>query len=308
MRFFKGTNFDFIGNRYKFFFITAILLLICAGAYIYRGGPNYGIDFTGGVLMQISFSDKIEMQDLRKALEQTEIGTFELQSSDTLFIIRAKKHGNQEEFENAVKHAASQAFPQNKMTIERNEYVGPSVGEYLSKQAFYAFFFSFLGMIVYIAFRFKSFLWGVSSVIGVVHDAVIVFGFTILVNKEVDITVIAAILTVAGYSLNDTIVLFDRIRENLKLMAKQDFAVIINKSINQILLRSIVTTITVFIVACVLFFLGGEALHTFAYIMIIGTVVGVYSSIYLCAPIVYEWETRKRERMKAARMQLTGKK
>ena len=309
MRFFKGTNIDFIGNRYKFFFITVITFLLCLGAYIYKGGPNYGIDFTGGVLMQISFSDKVEMQGLRKALEQTQIGSFELQSSDNLFIIRAKQtSSDQEEFSTAVKDAASQAFPQNKMTIERVEYVGPTVGEYLSKQALYAFFFSFLGMVIYIAFRFKSSLWGASTILGIIYVVATVFGFTVMVGKEVDITVIAALLTVAGYSTNDVIVLFDRIRENLKLMAKQDFAFIINKSINQILLRSIVTTITVFIVACVLFFLGGEVLHTFAYIMIIGLVIATYSSIFLCAPLIYEWETRKRERMKAARLQLSSKK
>ncbi|MDR2192020.1 MAG: protein translocase subunit SecF [Endomicrobium sp.] len=304
MRFFKETNIDFIGARYKSFVITIIVFLICVGAFIYRGGPNYGIDFTGGILMQISFAQKVEMQNLRDALERTEIGSFELQSSDNLFIIRAKKNSAQEEFENAVKVSASDAFPQNQMTIEKVEYVGPTVGEYLSKQALYAFFFSFLGMIIYIALRFKSPLWGISGVVGIIHDVVVAFGFAILVNKEINITVIAALLTVAGFSINDTIVLFDRIRENLKLMAKQDFAAVINRSINQILLRSIVTTITVFIVAAILFFLGGEVIHTFAYIMLIGTVVGVYSSIYLCAPLVYEWEMRKRERMKAARVAL----
>lgn len=301
MRFFKETNIDFIGNRHKFFIVTVIMLLICVGAYIYRGGPNYGIDFTGGILMQVSFADKVEMQDFRSALEKTDINSFELQSSDNLFIIRAKRNSEQEVFENAVKSASSEAFPQNKMTVEKVDYVGPTVGEYLSKQALYAFVFSFLGMILYIAFRFKTALWGVSGVLGIIHDVIIAFGFTILVNKEIDITVIAALLTVAGFSINDSIVLFDRIRENLKLLAKQDFAFVINKSINQILMRSVVTTVTVFIVACVLFFLGGEVIHTFAYIMLIGTVVGVYSSMYLCAPIIYEWETRKRARLKAAR-------
>jgi preprotein translocase subunit SecF len=188
------------------------------------------------------------------------------------------------------------------MTVEKVEYVGPSVGEYLSKQALYAFFFAFLGMIAYVAFRFKSSLWGVASVLGIIHDVAITFGFVILVNKEINITVIAALLTVAGYSINDTIVLFDRMRENLKFLAKEDFASVINKSINQVLLRTVVTSITVFIVACSLFFFGGEVIHTFAYIMIIGTALGTFSTICLCAPIVYEWEVRKRNRLKAARL------
>lgn len=305
MKFIKSTNIDFIGNRYKFFVISGLLLLMTIGAFIYRGGPNYGIDFTGGMMMQMSFEKSIDMHDVRKAVEASEISSFELQRSENLFIIRAKQNvESQEAFANTVKEAMNTAFPDNKMTVERVEFVGPSVGEYLSKQALYAFFFAFLGMIIYVAFRFKSSLWGVSAVIGIIHDVVITFGFVILVNKEVDITVIAALLTVAGYSINDTIVLFDRLRENLKLSAKEDFATIINKSINAVLLRTLVTSVTVFIVACALFFLGGEVIHTFAYIMLIGTSLGAFSTICVCAPIVYEWETGRRNRLKLARQQM----
>ncbi|MDR1940733.1 MAG: protein translocase subunit SecF [Endomicrobium sp.] len=303
MELIKRLNIDFIGNRYKFFAITALFVAVTIGAFIYRGGPNYGIDFTGGILMQVSFKNQVAMQDLRNSLEKSEIGSFELQSSENLFIIRAKRSlESQDAFDNAVKNAAQADFPGNEMTVEKVEYVGPSVGEYLSKQALYAFFFAFLGMIVYVAFRFKSSLWGVAAVLGIVHDVAITLGFVILVNKEINITVIAALLTIAGYSINDTIVLFDRIRENLKLLAKEDFASVINKSINQVLLRTVVTSVTVFIVACSLFFFGGEVIHTFAYIMIIGTALGTFSTICLCTPIVYEWEVRKRNRLRAARL------
>jgi preprotein translocase subunit SecF len=185
------------------------------------------------------------------------------------------------------------------------EFVGPAVGEYLSKQAIYAFFFAFLGIIVYIAFRFKSGLWGVAAIIGVVNDVVLSLGFIVLTNKEVDITVIAALLTVAGYSINDTIVLFDRMRENLRLNIKEDFAVLINKSINTLLLRTVVTSVTVFMVAIALFFLGGEVIHTFAYVMVIGTALGVYSSIFICAPIVYEWEMGRKRRLKLSKQGLS---
>jgi preprotein translocase subunit SecF len=277
------------------------MLLLTIVAFIYRGGPKYGTDFTGGILMQASFQQEIELQDVRSALERSNIGLFELQTSGKGIIIRAKKSvSSQEEFKNAVESAIEEIFPSNLMTVDRVEYVGPSVGTYLSKQALYAFFFAFLGMIVYVAFRFKSGVWGVASVLGIIHDVVISFGFVIVADKEVNITVIAALLTVAGYSINDTIVLFDRIKENLRLLAKEDFAKIINRSINEVLSRTVVTSLTVFIVAASLFFFGGEVIHTFAYIMIIGTVLGVFSTLFICTPILYESEQRRKNRLKVA--------
>ena len=304
MKFIHSINIDFLGKRRIFFAISLLLVAITVAALIFRGGPNYGIDFTGGMLMQISFEKNVGLQDVRKALEDTGLGSYELQTSEKMVMIRAKHDiGSQHEFQSMVRDALSEKFTDNLMTVDRVEYVGPSVGEYLSKQALYAFFFAFFGMIVYIAFRFKSALWGVASVIGIIHDVAICLGFVILVNKEVDITVIAALLTVAGYSINDTIVLFDRMRENMRLSIKEDMGTLINKSINAILLRTVVTTITVFIVSCSLFFFGGEVIHTFAYIMVIGMALGTYSTICLCAPLVYEWETGRRNRMKAARQQ-----
>ncbi|MCA6071989.1 MAG: protein translocase subunit SecF [Endomicrobium sp.] len=302
MQFFKSIHIDFIGNRRKFFVIAGTLLLMTVIAFIYRGGPNYGIDFTGGVLMQISFQrNNVELQDVRGAIECAGITSFELQSSENMIMIRAKKNlESQEEFERTIRDSIRAKLPDNPMKIEKIEYVGPSVGEYLSKQALYAFFFAFLGMIVYVAFRFKSSLWGVAAVLGIVHDVIVSFGFVALVNKEVNITVIAALLTVAGYSINDTIVLFDRMKENLRFRAKEDFATIINKSINEVLGRTIVTSLTVFVVASSLFFFGGEVIHTFAYIMIIGTALGVFSTIFICTPLVYEWEIRRANRLKIA--------
>ncbi|GHT48157.1 hypothetical protein AGMMS49936_10310 [Endomicrobiia bacterium] len=155
-------------------------------------------------------------------------------------------------------------------------------------------------MVAYVAFRFKSGLWGIAAVLGVIHDIITCFGFVILANKEINIIVVAALLTLAGYSINDTIVLFDRIKENLKLCLKENFAAIINKSINEVLVRTVVTSLMVFIVAGSLFFFGGEVLHTFAYIMVIGTVLGVFSSVFICAPFVYELEIRRSNRLKAA--------
>ncbi|GHT56553.1 protein-export membrane protein SecF [Endomicrobiia bacterium] len=302
MQFFKSMDIDFIGSRRKFFVVAVSLLLMTITAFIYRGGPNYGIDFAGGVLMQISFRDNnTALHDIRSAIEEAGVKSFELQSSENFILIRAKKTlKSQEEFKNLIKDSIQAKFPDNPMKVERIEYVGPAVGEYLSKQAIYAFLFAFLGMVAYVAFRFKSGLWGIAAVLGVIHDIIACFGFIILANKEVNIIVVAALLTLAGYSINDTIVLFDRIKENLKLCVKENFAAIINKSINEVLVRTVVTSLMVFIVASSLFFFGGEVLHTFAYIMVIGTVLGVFSSVFICAPFVYELEIRRSNRLKAA--------
>jgi preprotein translocase subunit SecF len=301
VHFFKATNIDFIENRYKFFVITGLLLVFTVGALIFRGGPNLGIDFKGGILVQVSFQNDIKLQDIRSALDNGGINSFELQNSGNTVMIRAKHEmQSQDAFVDAVKKSFLTNFPTNSLNIDRVEYVGPTVGAYLSKQALMAFLFAFLGMVIYVACRFKAAVWGISAVIGIIHDLFITFGFVVIVNKEIDITVIAALLTIAGYSINDTIVLFDRIRENLKLVAKENFAVVINKSINAVLGRTIVTSVTVFFVSTALFFFGGEVIHTFAYIMLIGTVIGTFSTVFLCSPIVYEWDTRKKARLDAA--------
>jgi preprotein translocase subunit SecF len=292
-------NMDFIKNRYKFFLVSGFLLAVTVFALIYRGGPNYGIDFAGGIFMQISFKSKVKLQNFREAVKESGINFFELQSSENVIILRTKKGTESlEEVEKLVKNSIESKFSDNVVKIDKVEYVGSTVGKYFLKQAVYAFLFAFLGMIVYLAFRFKSSLWGIVSVIGVLHDVFICFGFLVFASKEINITVVAALLAVAGYSINDTVVLFDRIKENLEFVVKENLSTVINKSINEVLARTVVTSFTVFIIACSLFFLGGEVIHTFAYVMIIGTVVGVFSSIFVCAPIVYEWEIRKNKRLK----------
>lgn len=301
MKFFSSTNIDFIRGRKITLLVSALLIAATVAAYIYRGGPNYGIDFTGGISMQISFDKTVALDDVRSSLDKANIGSFDLQSSGQVVIIIAKqKMNDQHAFEAAVLNALTAKFPNNTLKVDGIEFVGPSVGAEIAKGSMKGFIGAFLLMILYIAFRFKSSVWGIAGVLGIIHDVIIVTGTVLIVNKEINITVIAGLLTVAGYSINDKIVLFDRMRENLRLSAKEDFATILNKSINQVILRTVVTSSTVFFVAASLFFFGGEVLHTFAYIMLIGTMLGVYSSIFVCAPMIYEWETRKRKRMKAA--------
>ena len=301
MKFFKTPNIDFIGKRYLSFAFSIILIIVGIVAIVVKG-PNYGIDFTGGTLIQVTFDKEVKLDEVRSALNGSETLSFELQSiGKESIIIRAKQTDKtQDEIAQIVLSLLQAKFTGSNIVIDRTEYVGPSVGKHLAKQTLYAFIFTFLGIIIYVAFRFKSGLWGFVGVLALVHDVFGTFGLIVLMGKEVNITMIAAFLTIAGFSINDTIVLYDRIRENMRLLAKENFGSIINRSINEVLSRSIITTLTVFVVSMILFLMGGEVIHDFALSMVIGTALGVYSSVFICAPLTFEWEKRKRDRFKKA--------
>lgn len=301
MKFFKTPNIDFIGKRYLSFALSIILLVASFIAIIVKG-PDYGIDFTGGTLVQVSFDKEVQLDEVRSALGSSEDLSFELQSiGKESIIIRVKKTAKtQEEISQNILSLLQAKFTGSNIIIDRTEYVGPSVGKHLAKQTMYAFMFTFLGIIIYVAFRFKSGLWGMVGVLALLHDVFGTFGLIVMMGKEVNLTLIAAFLTIAGFSINDTIVLYDRIRENMRLLAKESFGSIINKSINEVLSRSIITSLTVFVVSMILVLMGGEVIHDFALAMVIGTTLGVYSTIFICAPLTFEWEKRKRDRFKKA--------
>ncbi len=309
--FLHNTNIKFISKRYIFFTISGLLALVGAVSLLTKG-PNFGIDFVGGTLMQVGFKQEVSMSQVRTALDSAGIKNVELQSSrdktgKTSIIIRAKKSEmNQDEFAKKAGDAFTAKFPNNPYEKERIEYVGPAVGKHLSKQAFYALIFSFIGMIIYLGIRFRAGVWGVAGVIGIMHDVFVIYGIFSILGKEITLTVIAALMTIAGYSINDTVVVFDRIRENLKYLAKESLGNIMDKSINQTLARTIITSLTVFVVVVVLFFMGGEVLHDFAFAMILGVIIGTYSSIYVCSALVYEWEEGKKKRLQVAMQMAKG--
>jgi preprotein translocase SecF subunit len=190
------------------------------------------------------------------------------------------------------------AFPERvgpkEKAIERAEYVGPAVGRALGDQAFKAIVGAAVLIIIYVGFRFRSFLWGFCSIAAVLHDVLSVVGIFSILNKEITVTVVAGILTLAGYSMNDTIVIFDRMRENLRLNRKEPLGELINRSINETLSRTIMTSVTVAIVLLVLFFFGGEVIHDFSFAMLYGVFVGSYSTIFIAAPLIYEWHVRRK--------------
>jgi preprotein translocase subunit SecF len=262
-----------------------------------KGGPKLGIDFTGGNLVQIAFKKEVPMKDVRSVLSASGYGDAELQSitGRPSIIIRVPKGASSvdslaKDFQKMIQDKIAGSEP----SIERAEFVGPAVGRALTDQALSAIAWASVLIIFYVGFRFKSTLWGVCSIVAVVHDVLSIVGIFSILNKEITVTVVAGILTLAGYSMNDTIVIYDRMRENLRLSRKESLGEIINRSVNETLSRTIMTSMTVAITLLVLFFFGGEVIHDFAFAMLWGVFVGSYSSIFVAAPIIYQWQARSR--------------
>lgn len=293
IQFFKKTDFDFIGKRKTFFGLSGLLILISIVSIFFHKGLNFGIDFAGGTLIQLKFAQRISLVDARSILSRNgikgELQDFPQQNS---IIIRVKgtESGITEEIQNIFK----KEIPQNPYILERAEYVGPTVGRHLINKAYLALFWSFVGIIVYVAIRFKSGIWGVTGVIALVHDVFITVGLLSLFNREITITVIAALLALSGYSINDTIVIFDRIRENIRLYRKDTLYQLINRSINDTLSRTIITSLTTWLVVLALFFFGGIVIHDFSLVLLFGVVIGSYSTIFVATAIVYEWEVKRK--------------
>ncbi len=295
MQLFKKTNFDFIGKRYPAFIISTVLLLSGVVSLVMKGGPKLGIDFTGGYLVQIDFKETVALKDLRTQLTQKGYSDAELQdfAGEKSVIIRLPKSDKAvEALGQELLQGVQSQFPNSGATVSRAEFVGPAVGRALANQALMAIIWATVLIILYVAFRFRSMLWGICSIAALVHDVLSVVGIFSILNKEISVTVVAGILTLAGYSMNDTIVVYDRMRENLRLSKKESLAEIINRSVNETLSRTIMTSMTVALTVFVLFMWGGAVIHDFAFAMLWGVFVGSYSSIFVAAPIIYEWQTR----------------
>ncbi len=286
------TNFDFIGKRYVFFAISAAVILAGIASLVIKKGPKWGLDFTGGTLVEVRFQQSPSLDDLRKSLAST-LGSFELQSvsGQNVVIIRTRlADGQAQDHGQMILQTLTQTFPNQEITILRKEFVGPTVGRHLIRQTSWAFLLTFLGIIVYVAFRFHSGVWGAAGVVAIIHDVLATIGIFSILDKDITVTIVAALLTIAGYSINDTIVVFDFMRERLRLRRSESIGEMINHSVNATLSRTIITNLTVFMVVLTLYFFGGEVIHDFAFAMVFGAIVGTYSSIAVAAPIIFEWD------------------
>jgi len=294
-----GTNFDFVRFfKYAYTFSLALIFLGLA-AFWYHGGPNYGVDFAGGTVVHVKFSQPTNISDIRQALEATRIENITVQDfgqGGNEFLIRVPMaEQGMETLANQVQQGLASKFGEHAFEVRRVETVGPKVGKDLRRKGLLAVLFSTLAIGVYIAFRFEP-RFGVGAAIALLHDVLITAGALSLMNMEFDLTVVAALLTVVGFSVNDTVIICDRIRENMRKMRREGLAEIINRSVNETLSRTIITTGTAVVVILALFFLGGEVIHAFAFALLVGFTIGTYSSIYVASPIVLLWEKEGKRR------------
>ena len=295
------TNIDFVGKMKLAFTISLIMIVISIASVVLHGGLNLGIDFAGGTLVQIKFQKETTTESLRSALKSIQLESSIIQKlgSQEVVIRAAESTPDLQGLSSRIEEALNTAYGKGGFEVRRVEVVGPKVGRDLTNKAIMAIIFSWIGMLVYIAWRFEL-RYAVGGIIALIHDVIITVGALSLLNKEFTLTIIAALLTIVGYSINDTIVIYDRIRENTRKGIKKDLGEIMNVSINETLGRTILTSLTVFTVLAVLFFLGGEVIHDFAFAMLVGVISGVYSTVYIASPLVLAWEyfrpsqTRKR--------------
>ncbi|MGC2062527.1 MAG: protein translocase subunit SecF [Thermodesulfovibrionales bacterium] len=293
----KNTNIDFMGKRVFAFVISGILsvLGIIAIVQVANGRANLGIDFAGGTAIQLKFEKPIEIHAVRKALEDGGIRDVDLQDFPAInkVLIRVKKTEQQlGQVSDSITTVISQKFPGNKYIIDSTMVIGPKVGGRLRADAAKAVALSLLGILIYVAIRFR-FNFAVGATVATIHDVLAVLGIFYLLGREINLILITALLTIAGYSLTDTVVVFDRIRENLKVRLKDPVDKIMNVSINEVLSRTIVTSMTVLLSSLALFFFGGEVIHDFSLAMLMGVVIGTYSSIFVASPVVLLWGGKK---------------
>ncbi len=301
------TSVDFIGLRkIAFAFSTALTILGIVGlVMIWTGKANMGIDFAGGVMVTGHFDSPVSIEDLRAAVNKdfhdaqiTELKDFEKPNA---FIVKTKRPASEAEGRdklNQLKGLIADSFAGNAFTTVSEHVIGPAVGQTLRSDAQKAILLSLLGILVYIWIRF-DFRSGVAATIATFHDVLAVLGIVFIFGMEFDLLIVTALLTLAGYSLTDTVVVYDRIRENLRrYRSKGEFASTVNISINEVLSRTINTSMTVLLVVGTLYLFGGEVLKGFAFAMVLGVLVGTYSSIFVASPIIVEWESRSPKRFK----------
>jgi len=387
MRFIGETNVDFVSFRNKAFIISLVVILAGLVSLAIRGGPELGIDFEGGTLVQILFDKPVPIGGLRDVVEKAgfsnskiqefgqpneylikiekvneaemaaerllkalnavapesgwevvsvkemvediqegkEAGNLIVVSGSGMPSMEALREGVREmgvgvaaatreaqdrvafnipfmgieaKAADKLKEAISESYPDREITVRRTETVGPKIGQELQNRAWAAIIISLFGILVYISWRFE-FRFAIGAIIALIHDILITLGLFSITGKELSLVVIAAFLTIVGYSLNDTIVVFDRIRENFSLRRRASYDSMVNTSINESLSRTVITSLTTLVVVLFLFFAGGEVIHDFAFALLVGVVVGTYSSIFVASPILIEWQNRITKRGKA---------
>jgi preprotein translocase subunit SecF len=288
-----NTRIDFIGKKKYTLWISAIVLLISLGSVFLFGGLKYGVDFAGGILIQVKFSKPVDISEVRNAMDT--IGSKEAMvqafGGENEYLIRVEKaSGDLEALSKKIQVSLQEQFKGKPLEIRRVEVVGPKVGKDLKEKAMLAVGLSFLAILIYVAWRFKQVSYGLGGIVALLHDVIVTYGAISIAGIEYSLNVLAVILTIIGFSINDTIVIFDRVREDVKKFRKEDLETIFNTAINETLGRTVLTSGTVMMVVLVLFFFGGPVIHDFAFALIVGLITGTYSTVYIASPVVLLWE------------------
>jgi preprotein translocase subunit SecF len=290
------TNIDFLGKRKVMFAVSIVLVVIgiIATLAIPLGRARLGTDFAGGIAIQYRFERPFVIEDVRRMLDAEGVKDANLQqfAEPTKLLVRIKRQeGDLAAISRSIGEVFTRGMPDNPFTVDSLSEVGPTVGKKLQKDALWAVAISLLGILVYVAWRFE-FRFGVAAVIATFHDVLAVMGLFFILNKEMTLLVVTALLTVAGYSLTDTVVVFDRIRENMRKRTREEMIPLINRSINEVLRRTIVTSLTTLLAIVALLFMGGEVILDFALALFAGILVGTYSSIFIASPILLFWKKK----------------
>lgn len=293
----RNPKIDFMAKRKYAFTFSAILALLglLTIIQIAMGKANLGIDFAGGTSVQIKFSDAPSLQEIRGALDGAGLGDFDLQdlpTEDKVLIRVKEKEAVLGGFSEKIILTLENNFGERNPVVDSTTEIGPKVGKKLRKDALVAILFATAGILLYVAFRFQL-RFGVGATVATFHDVLAVLAVFYLLGKEINLILISALLMIAGYSLTDTVVVFDRIRENLKRRAQRDINAVVNESINEVLSRTIIVSLTTLLAAGALFVFGGEVIHDFSLAIILGVVIGTYSSIFVASPIVLLWGSRR---------------
>jgi preprotein translocase subunit SecF len=297
MELFRNASFDFIGR--KWWFIVPSLILTLAGlvSLFANGGPKYSIDFTGGAVMDVRWEGVPPIERIRAAVSSqvngvTVVAAHDLTGSNEVLVsAEPPKNGDLAALRQTINQALASVATglDTRCSVRGFEVIGPQIGEDLRHQAYLAAGGATSGMLAYLAWRFRT-VYGVAAVVAMAHDALITIGLLSLLHQEISLTVVAALLTLVGYSMNDTIVVFDRVRENRQRYTREPLADLINRSINQTLSRTILTSGLTLLTALSLLLFGGPVLHGFSLALVIGIVVGTFSSIFIASPILLAWE------------------
>ena len=296
MQLFKNeTHFDFMGKIKPAMAFSSLLILVGLISIAISGGLKYGIDFAGGTLVQLQFKNPPDIEVIRDGLKTIGLGESTIQEfgSKKDILIRVERSEEKLEAVGAmVKRSLSGKFNSDEIIVERVEMVGPKVGRDLREKALLSILYAIIGIVIYISWRFE-FQYAIAAIIALMHDVLVTMGAFSILDKEFTLVIVAAFLTIIGYSLNDTIVVFDRIRENLRRKGKLSLSEIINSSINQTLSRTLLTSGTTLLVVLALFFFGGEIIHDFSFALLVGVFVGTYSSIFIASVFLVYWASRK---------------